>query len=494
MTMDDQDQANRMRLLQEEEVRYEDNARKMNRLWRQQEIALHEEMIRHDEIIKSILIKAFALVAAYIDECSDGEDNEQGRPRGSITIKGQRPPEFDNFLRTMNERLFRRRYRMKKSSFFELLELLADHLPPDDSGANKRKRGKTPNGPITQALRLSMALRYFAGGDPLDIADRHMVGETEPLRSVWLIVEAIHEVPSLQIQFPASHEKQMQIAQGFKARSAIGIDSCVGAIDGILIWIHKPSAAFLKKFKVGPAKFFCGRKSKFGLNMQAVCDADGRFLDVYIGCPGSASDYYAFHGSPLRKTLEKDGFLSPGLCLFGDNAYLNSPYMLTGFRNVSKNSEVYKDGFNFYQSQLRINIECAFGRLVHRWGILRKPIPMNVGVDKTMHLLMTLCKLHNFCLNETQLPCTADEDVQSIFLRGGMLLPRIDQESTTNEALWDYNIEDDRLNGLLDGGEHGEDYDRTQLRNQQRYQFRREEHLPYKLLLSHVIENKYTRP
>ena len=50
--MDDQDQANRMRLLQEEEVRYEDNARKMNRLWRQQEIALHEEMIRHDEIIR----------------------------------------------------------------------------------------------------------------------------------------------------------------------------------------------------------------------------------------------------------------------------------------------------------------------------------------------------------------------------------------------------------------------------------------------------------
>jgi hypothetical protein len=104
----------------------------------------------------------------------------------------------------MNERLFWRRYRMKKDSFFQLLDLVDDHLPPDETSSTgkKRKRGKTPNGPITHALRLSMVLHYFAGGDTLDIADRHMVGDGEPLRSVWFVVDAIHAVDGLKIKFP----------------------------------------------------------------------------------------------------------------------------------------------------------------------------------------------------------------------------------------------------------------------------------------------------
>ena len=438
------------------------------------------------------MLQGSAIVAAYIaDQFCDDDCQYEGRLPAAKTIKRERTNETDKFLSTMNERLFRKRYRMKKASFFQLLDLVGDHLPPDETSltGNKHKRGRTPNGPITRALRLSMALRYFAGGDPLDIADRHMVGDGEPLRSVWFVVDAIHAVDGLKIKFPTSHREQVKIARGFKAKSAINIDSCVGAIDGILIWIHKPSEAFLEKFKVGPAKFFSGRKGKFGLNMQAVCDADGRFLDVYIGCPGSASDYYAFQGSPLRKLIEQPGFFYPGLCLFGDNAYLNTPYMLTGFRNVSMQTEVYKDGFNYYQSQVRINIECAFGRLVHRWGILRKPIPMNIGVDKTMHMLTALCKLHNYCIDEKDdtVAGTAPEDVRSIFLSGGLLLPRIDGDG---DALWNYDEQDDRLIGQLDGGEHSEDYNRQQ----QISQFRREEHLPYKVLLNHVLQHKFTRP
>jgi len=59
-----------------------------------------------------------------------------------------------------------------------------------------------------------------------------------------------------------------------------------------------------------------------------------------------------------------------------------------------------KDAYNVFHSQLRINIECAFGMLVHRWGVLRKPIPVNMSIDKTTHLVLALCKLHNFCIDE----------------------------------------------------------------------------------------------
>ena len=51
--------------------------------------------------------------------------------------------------------------------------------------------------------------------------------------------------------------------------------------------------------------------------------------------------------------------------LFGDNAYLNTPYMATPFTNVAGDpNRVAEDSYNFYHSQLRIRIECAFCSIV----------------------------------------------------------------------------------------------------------------------------------
>ena len=88
--------------------------------------------------------------------------------------------------------------------------------------------------------------------------------------------------------------------------------------------------------------------------------------------------------------------LAPGLCFFGDNAYLNTQYMATPYSAVSAGT---KAAYNFYHSQLRIRIECTFGMLTHRWGILRSAIPMNVTLRKTIALVLALAKLHNFYID-----------------------------------------------------------------------------------------------
>jgi DDE superfamily endonuclease len=62
---------------------------------------------------------------------------------------------------------------------------------------------------------------------------------------------------------------------------------------------------------VGPAKFYCGRKHKFGLNCQAICDARGRFLDISVIAPGATSDVLAFEGAKIYKLLQA-GILAPG--------------------------------------------------------------------------------------------------------------------------------------------------------------------------------------
>ena len=38
--------------------------------------------------------------------------------------------------------------------------------------------------------------------------------------------------------------------------------------------------------------------------------------------------------------------------------------------------------------------------LVHRWGVLRKSIHVKTSINKTTHLVLVLCKLHNYCIDE----------------------------------------------------------------------------------------------
>jgi hypothetical protein len=367
---------------------------------------------------------------------------------------------------------------MSKEVFWTLLDIIEKHLP---STGKKRKRGATPNGPITKAARLSTALGYFAGGDLLDITEVHGVGEDKVTNSTWSVVDAIDKSPELDIKFPETHEEQVQCAQGFKYKSWILIDCCVGAIDGMLVWMNKPNITDQRIIGFGPTKFFCGRKMKYGLNMMDVCDSRRRFIWVEINMPGAASDFYAFDESVLKAKLESDGFLRPGLCLFDDNAYVNTPYMCILWRNVSRGP---KDAMNFFRSQLRINIECAFGILVHRWGMLRKPMPVNLEVRKISSCVLALCKLHNYCIDKRceEVKAPSDLDLFNIVMDGGLFLPRMDNSCN---AFWEYSNED-RLDALLDDGAHMDDHTQAQRR-----QYRHDTDKPCNKILAKVVKIGY---
>ena len=116
----------------------------------------------------------------------------EGRADGSKTIKRIRL-DMDEHISIMDQRLFRRKYRMDKIAFYKLLDILSSYLP--STGEKRKKPGSVSNGPITKSARLSMALRYCAGGDPLDICDHHGVNKDEVLKSVWAVVDAIHKAP-----------------------------------------------------------------------------------------------------------------------------------------------------------------------------------------------------------------------------------------------------------------------------------------------------------
>ena len=96
--------------------------------------------------------------------------------------------------------------------------------------------------------------------------------------------------------------------------------------------------------------------------------------------------------------LKSEGFLAAGLALFGNNAYVTNKFMVTPFKFITSPCH---DDFNFYQSQLRIVIEQALGILVHRWGLLHRPLSNKFGMKKQISLVLAMCKLHNFIIDNT---------------------------------------------------------------------------------------------
>jgi DDE superfamily endonuclease len=347
-----------------------------------------------------VLVAAMALTIAL----DDSDEDEVVRP---VVRRGRRYQSRNRVRRTVKSIFIehgpyyvRRAYRMTEEAFWELHVLLKPLITSDYrrkvGGRVKKHRNGGKNGIILTETRLSVAIRYFAGGRPDDIAISHGIAHSEVFVSVWQVVDAVNRCPQLAFTFPECHEEQKKLALGFKERSEVGMDCCVGAIDGLLLWIERPSKRDLDESTVGAKKFFCGRKHKYGMNLQGTCDARGRFLDLSICHPASTSDFLAFTTSRFHRKLETPGFLAPGLCIFGDSAYVNNGYFVTPFKNIKGG---LKDDFNFFHSQVRITVECCFGMLVGRWGLMRRAFPQAMSIKKITALASCLCRLHNFCID-----------------------------------------------------------------------------------------------
>jgi DDE superfamily endonuclease len=294
-----------------------------------------EEDTFHGEASHSTMVKAttiYTILLIFNKLFNDCSTTTKGRVPGSKTIRRRRANLHDIF-NEYGPLFFRRAYRMKEESFWKLLDLLEPTMTRIQR-RKKRDHGRSVNGKVSSAMRLAIALRYFAGGDPLDIAAVYKVNRGLVYKSVWLVVEAINQTRHFDIKFPDTYEEQRKIANEFRLISYVGFNNCAGCVDGILIWITKPTIKDLEEVKIGSKKFFCGRKKKFGLNMQATCGSRRRFLDIDIQHPGATSDYLAFALSGLHRKLDSKGqaspFLDPALALYGDNAYVNTPWMVTG--------------------------------------------------------------------------------------------------------------------------------------------------------------------
>jgi hypothetical protein len=130
-------------------------------------------------------------------------------------------------------------------------------------------------------------------------------------------------------------------ADGFRNISSNGvIDGCIACVDGILLKIQTPAAT-----EVGNVKaFFSGHYQTYGINVQAACDSNCKFVSVCIAAPGGSNDIAAFRKTPLAGIVANE--IPVGKYIVGDNAYTCCEHLLTPFAGKWHNSKLI--AFRFY--------------------------------------------------------------------------------------------------------------------------------------------------
>lgn len=77
------------------------------------------------------------------------------------------------------------------------------------------------------------------------------ISHPEVMKSVWFVVEAVNRMNEFSIQYPLDSNIQQRIAHEFAAVSGVGFSNCVCSIDGLLLWIEKPSDKEVKRSGLG---------------------------------------------------------------------------------------------------------------------------------------------------------------------------------------------------------------------------------------------------
>lgn len=175
--------------------------------------------------------------------------------------------------------------------------------------------------------------------------------------------------------------------------------NCIGCIDGKHVRIIYPPHS---------GTMFYNYKKFYSIVLQAVCDANYRFIIIDVGAFGKQSDGGTFTSSEMYNLLEsnqlnipEDDFL-PGtdikmpFVFLADEAYPISVHVLTPYKSDSLNAETAT--FNARHSRARKTVECSFGILYSKWRILSKSIETSsLTADK---IVKALCVLQNMIIDK----------------------------------------------------------------------------------------------
>ena len=306
----------------------------------------------------------------------------------------------NHVAKLIHEGYFQNEYRMSFNSWNKLHAVLSCKL--------KRKQSKSRSlHPVTINIIMATGMRWLTGIPVNGVRHMFNLSRTEAYRCTNKFLNAVMTSKDLAINLPKNREEWNDVKLGFAIRSKDGVmNGCCGAIDGLFVKTIRPKYWEAHNIRA----YYSGHYEHYGLNCQGVCDSNLKFLYFGVVSPGSTNDNisYTYTGS-LSESVEN---LEMGEFLVGDAAYTTTEHLLIPFTG-SQRSKPDNDAFNFYLSQLRIRIEMAFGLLVNKFRILKKPLEYHM--TKNSRIIMTCARLHNFIIDNDGSRIQDDDNIGDTF-------------------------------------------------------------------------------
>jgi hypothetical protein len=299
---------------------------------------------------------------------------------------------------------WRETFRVSIAIFQELERVLAPSLAPTGSNFNSGR---------SVGQQLATCLVFLARGSYYsDVAGTMNTSDTTVCRNVLDVCAGICSLLGHKLAIPRTQQEMQLAAAAFYARTAGRFDTqhgllhVIGAIDGTHIPIRNPKKSDPK---------YINRKKGKSVNVQAVCDARGRFIYVFTGMPGRTHDSKAFKRSTLYASLTAlagaedpdlgtdmwdwgvtvDGTHVP-FCLVADSAYACEAFVVPAWKDTQARGDRQRKHFNRKHSSTRSVIEGAFGRLKMRFRVTLRPMEL-VDKAKINDVITACCILHNMC-------------------------------------------------------------------------------------------------
>jgi hypothetical protein len=236
-------------------------------------------------------------------------------------------------------------------------------------------------------------IRFLSGRSFHDIRTVASISKPSFYRILWHAIDVLNACHVLDFQLPSTLEELDRLKDGFANKSRDGImRGCIGALDGFLLRIVAPPANIVGNV----SSFYSGHYCTYGINLQAICDADCRFYFLALAAPGKTGDVKAIAKTSVPNWLES---LPPGYFVASDCAYNITEHLVAPYSGFTRFLED-NDNFNFYLSQMRIRIEMSFGIMVTKWRILRSPLC--VKLSNVPRLINAIARLHNYCIIEQE--------------------------------------------------------------------------------------------
>uniref|UniRef100_A0A224YV12 Nuclease harbi1-like protein n=1 Tax=Rhipicephalus zambeziensis TaxID=60191 RepID=A0A224YV12_9ACAR len=216
------------------------------------------------------------------------------------------------------------------------------------------------------------------------IADRFDVTESSVVLCLRRVLDFLLDISAEVIAWPNDAQMNRSKARFLAKSDGKGPRNTVGCIDGSHIEIARPEESTASYFN---------RKKWPSIILQGICNEDNRFLDVFIGFPGSVHDARVLRESPFFP--EAAAKCGDGCYLLGDSAYPHLPWLLTPYKDNGQRFPQWKKRFNKCHSQQRVAIENTFGLLKQRFR--RLYLVDAKTILQSCKIVLGACVLHNWC-------------------------------------------------------------------------------------------------